>query len=99
MSRERISDIEVLRGFAVLVVVAHHSRINLFSWEAPWLESLATYFGGWVDVDLFFAISGFVIARTLLPQLQASQDKRAAPNRPPSHANLHLADASRRYEP
>ncbi len=78
MSRERISDIEVLRGFAVLVVVAHHSRINLFSWEAPWLESLATYFGGWVDVDLFFAVSGFVIARTLLPQLQASQDKRAA---------------------
>lgn len=78
MHKERILDIEVLRGLAVLGVVIHHARDNLFHWQAPWLDYLTTYFGGWVGVDLFFAISGFVIARTLLPQLQASQDKRAA---------------------
>src|SRR5690554_7448281 len=70
MSRARIADLEMLRGLAVIGVVIHHARDNLFTWSSPGLERLATYFGGWVGVDLFFAISGFVIARTLLPQLQ-----------------------------
>ena len=78
MNRERIVDLEVLRGLAVIGVVIHHSRDNLFTWSSPGLERLAVYFGGWVGVDLFFAISGFVIARTLLPQLQASGDQQSA---------------------
>lgn len=78
MSKERILDIEVLRGLAVIGVVIHHARDNLFTWSSPGLERLAVYFGGWVGVDLFFAISGFVIARTLLPQLQASDNGQSA---------------------
>ena len=78
MSRERITDIEVLRGLAVIGVVIHHARDNLFTWSSPGLERLAVYFGGWVGVDLFFVISGFVIARTLLPQLQASENSQSA---------------------
>ncbi|WP_285274611.1 acyltransferase family protein [Halopseudomonas bauzanensis] len=78
MSKERILDIEVLRGLAVIGVVIHHARDNLFTWSSPGLERLAVYFGGWVGVDLFFAISGFVIARTLLPQLQASGNDQSA---------------------
>lgn len=70
MSRARIADLEMLRGLAVIGVVIHHAQDNLFTWSSPGLERMATYFGGWVGVDLFFAISGFVIARTLLPQLQ-----------------------------
>lgn len=73
MSRERILDIEILRAVAVMVVVVHHTRDNLLPWSSPGLERLTVYFGGWVGVDLFFAISGFVIARSLLPQLQASR--------------------------
>lgn len=71
MSR-RIDDIEILRAFAVLFVVLHHAIGNLFTWTTPALARLSTYFGGGFGVDLFFAISGFVIARDLLPRLQAS---------------------------
>lgn len=78
MIKGRILDIEVLRALAVIGVVIHHARTDLFTWSSPGLERLGVYFGGWIGVDLFFAISGFVIARTLLPQLQASNNSLAA---------------------
>ena len=58
-----IDDIEILRGFAVLLVIVEHMQHNLFTWATPTLNRLYTYLGGWTGVDLFFAISGFVIAR------------------------------------
>jgi len=70
--KTRIDDIEILRGIAVLMVVLHHAHGNLFTWATPKMELFYTYFSGWVGVDLFFAISGFVIARDLVPRLQAS---------------------------
>ncbi|MCU1719256.1 acyltransferase family protein [Pseudomonas sp. 5P_3.1_Bac2] len=73
----RISDIEILRGIAVLMVVVHHANGNLFTWSSPALERFYTYFGGWFGVDLFFAISGFVIARDLVPRLQSAQGYQA----------------------
>jgi peptidoglycan/LPS O-acetylase OafA/YrhL len=69
----RIGDIEFLRGIAVLMVVIHHANDNLFMWSSPALERFYTFFAGWSGVDLFFAISGFVIARDLVPRLQAAQ--------------------------
>lgn len=69
---KRIDDIEILRGFAVLFVVLHHALGNLFTWTTPGLARVAVYFSGGFGVDLFFAISGFVIARELVPRLQAS---------------------------
>lgn len=76
MSREKILDIEILRALAVIGVVIHHARTDLFTWSSPGLERLGVFFGGWVGVDLFFAISGFVIGRSLLPQLQAAGGNR-----------------------
>lgn len=72
MIKTRIDDIEILRGIAVLMVVIHHAHDNLFTWVTPNLTLFYSYFSGWVGVDLFFAISGFVIARDLVPRLQAS---------------------------
>jgi peptidoglycan/LPS O-acetylase OafA/YrhL len=43
------ADIQVLRGFAVASVVLYHLRPDVFS-------------GGWVGVDIFFVISGYLIA-------------------------------------
>lgn len=73
-AKGRIDDIEVLRGCAVLLVVLHHAHSDLITWSHPLFDRLAAYIGGWYGVDLFFAISGFVIARDLLPKLQACGD-------------------------
>jgi peptidoglycan/LPS O-acetylase OafA/YrhL len=53
------TDIEGLRAVAVLSVVAGHAGIGLFS-------------GGYVGVDVFFVISGFLITLHLLRELDAT---------------------------
>ena len=68
----RIEEIEVLRAIAVLMVVIDHIPYNLFFWHSHLQDFLLQYWSGGTGVDLFFAISGFVIARTLLPRLQAA---------------------------
>jgi peptidoglycan/LPS O-acetylase OafA/YrhL len=70
------SDIEVLRGIAVIYVVIFHAYGNLIPWRSPELSALFVNFGGGSGVDLFFVISGFVIARTLIPKLDACADRR-----------------------
>ena len=56
-----IPELDGLRACAILAVLAAHS------WEplsVPWLHSLARF--GWVGVDLFFVLSGFLITDILL---------------------------------
>lgn len=72
------SDIECLRALAVIGVVIHHSQGNLFYPGIPFLDRVFAIGQAWCGVDLFFAISGFVIARSLLPQLTAASGSLAA---------------------
>lgn len=72
----KIAEIEVLRGLAVLGVLIHHASGNLLSSDIGWLNSLMEQLQFWWGVDLFFVVSGFVIARQLLPALQAAVEKK-----------------------
>lgn len=69
----RIADIEVLRAVAVILVMIQHAPAILFPWRGEFQGRLYTIFGFWTGVDLFLAISGFVVARSLLPSLETAR--------------------------
>lgn len=54
-------DIDGLRAFAVLCVLFYHADVPYFS-------------GGYVGVDVFFVISGFLITRLLIDELDAKKE-------------------------
>lgn len=61
----RDAGLDALRGFAILIVIIHHVGLKF---PATPRTSLGSFFVdiGWGGVDLFFAISGFLITRILL---------------------------------
>src|SRR3954469_7371289 len=62
----RFDNINLLRAFAALSVVVYHV-IEHGHWTTyPSDGPLATFRIGWYGVDLFFVISGFVIAYSAL---------------------------------
>lgn len=64
-SLKHFPQLDGLRAIAVLLVILHHcwdKTINLPGWAViSWITDK-----GWVGVDLFFALSGFLIGRILL---------------------------------
>lgn len=53
----RIKELDGIRGIAVLMVVLHHYFI--------WLRFTGSVYG-WLGVDLFFILSGYLITSILL---------------------------------
>lgn len=66
MTAARIHGLDTLRAVAILLVIPRHA------WEILKWPSLKTFFGnhGWVGVDLFFVLSGFLIGSQLLQDVQ-----------------------------
>lgn len=62
-------DLEVLRSAAVVLVVINHLPM-LFAWH-PF--PIGKYFLGYGGVDIFFAISGYIITLSLLNSLKKKQ--------------------------
>ena len=68
MMRQRVNEIDLLRFIAALVVVFFHYTFrgyaadNLSTMPYPWLINYSKY--GYLGVELFFMISGFVILMT-----------------------------------
>jgi peptidoglycan/LPS O-acetylase OafA/YrhL len=72
----RLPEIEALRGIAVAGVVLHHAFGAVLTTPHKLLDMLARYVDYGVGVDLFFAISGYVIARSLVPTVAACKTRR-----------------------
>lgn len=67
MTEQYNQEVQVLRAVAVIFVLVHH-LVGLFVWDVPRWEAFGR--GMWVGVDLFFCVSGYVIARSLIGKLQ-----------------------------
>jgi len=59
--QRRIPQLDVVRGIAILLVIGSHASGKYPSLHLDWLFS-----DGWMGVDLFFALSGFLITGILL---------------------------------
>ena len=65
--RERQPGLDLLRAFAILVVVIYHAA--LFGFKLPGRVDRF----GWIGVDLFFVLSGYLIGGQLLAPLARSR--------------------------
>ena len=77
MTARRIEEIEVLRAAAIGMVMIEHMPFNLIYWRNALEDFTTEVWNGGVGVDLFFVISGYVIARGLLPRLAACASRTA----------------------
>jgi peptidoglycan/LPS O-acetylase OafA/YrhL len=71
----KIQDIECLRAFAILFTLLAHFRF-MYDRQPSWVDAMDRNVAFWCGVDLFFVISGFVIAKSLIPQILDPQSSR-----------------------
>lgn len=69
--RRRLVALDVLRLLAVMLVLGRHMPIAPDTWSAPVREAFRAWQrGGWVGVDLFFVLSGFLVSGLLFNEYQ-----------------------------
>jgi peptidoglycan/LPS O-acetylase OafA/YrhL len=67
-NRERQPGLDLLRALAIIVVVIYHAGIFGFALPNHWHRF------GWVGVDLFFVLSGYLIGGQLLAPLERGRN-------------------------
>ncbi|MFY1040041.1 acyltransferase family protein [Pantoea agglomerans] len=61
------SDIEILRAFAIIMVLVQHFPSLYFWSDHSFFAKVNTFISFWSGVDLFLCISGFVVSCSLIP--------------------------------
>lgn len=61
------SDIEILRAFAIIMVLLQHFPSLYFWSDHSFFAKVNTFISFWSGVDLFLCISGFVVSCSLIP--------------------------------
>ena len=61
----RIAGLDLLRAIAIILVFIFHWQNKV---QAHWLAWISKF--GWTGVDLFFVLSGYLIARQLFKSIQ-----------------------------
>ena len=66
----RFRALDVLRGIAILLIIGPHTpfRFSQDNWASRALRAWRD--GGWIGVDIFFVLSGFLIAGLLFSELK-----------------------------
>jgi peptidoglycan/LPS O-acetylase OafA/YrhL len=64
--KQKIPQLDAVRGIAILVVIFHNSF-----WKFPSLPLQSLFAYGWMGVDLFFVLSGFLITGILVDTEQS----------------------------
>lgn len=80
-NRDKNLDIEFLRAIAILMTLFQHAEV-LFYWRDSVYWSVRRHLDFWTGVDLFFCVSGFVIARSLMlsfPAMAGDGDRLISP--------------------
>jgi peptidoglycan/LPS O-acetylase OafA/YrhL len=87
--RSRFTELDGLRGAAALMVVVFHLRRQIRELDAP--DAFTQLIGGgYMMVDLFFVLSGFVLAKTMLQVRSAREVGRFSSIRTRRFMPLHL---------
>jgi peptidoglycan/LPS O-acetylase OafA/YrhL len=69
----RVRELDVLRGVAILLVLGHHAGITPTGLPALVQDGLDRWaMAGWVGVDLFFVLSGFLVSGLLFNEYRAT---------------------------
>ena len=66
------AEIDGLRAIAIVSVILYHAQIVVFGRD--WFE------GGFIGVDIFFVISGYLITRIILTELEKTNLKMCVYN-------------------
>ena len=71
MAHGRLLTLDIVRGTAILLVLAFHFRQPL---GVPLLDIVLqpVFAAGWIGVDLFFVLSGFLVGRIILEDASSS---------------------------
>src|SRR5215468_1062806 len=65
--QQRLPQLDGIRGIAILVVILHNESVKY-----PFLYLDRLFTNGWMGVDLFFVLSGFLITGILLDTKQSN---------------------------